>query len=96
MSFTHIVTFKWQADQFDDQPVADALNGLIPSLAGVQRYVCGADIDLSPGSYDFAVVGIFDSRDHFIAYRDHPEHRRIIDELIAPNVDTRTVVQLED
>lgn len=96
MSFTHIVTFKWQAAQFDDRPVADALNALVLQLDGVQRYVCGSDIGLSPASYNFAVVGTFDNRDHFIAYRDHPEHQRILNELIIPNLDTRTVVQLED
>lgn len=96
MSFTHIVTFKWRDADYPGQPVADALSALTNTLAGVQSYVCGPDIDLTPGSYDFAVVGIFDSREHFVAYRDHPEHQRIIAELIAPQLDVRTVVQLEN
>ena len=32
MSFTHVVTFKWSEDDFDDQPVADALKSLVPQL----------------------------------------------------------------
>lgn len=96
MSFTHIVTFKWRDENFDDQPVADALNALIPQLDGVQNYTCGPDVGLTPGAYDFAVVGIFDDRDLFTTYRDHPEHQRVINELIAPELESRTVVQLEN
>jgi len=41
------------------------------------------------------VVGAFDDRASFIAYRDHPEHQRILAEMIVPNLQSRTVVQLE-
>jgi hypothetical protein len=95
MSFTHIVTFKWTEPSFAAQPVADALQAVVATLDGVQSYVCGPDINLSPGSYDFAVVGTFDDRDSFVTYRDHPEHQRIINEMIVPHLDARTVVQLE-
>lgn len=96
MSFTHIVTFKWREDDFAAQPVAEALRHLVAHLDGVQTYNCGSDIGLTPSADDFAVVGIFDSREHFTAYRDHPEHQRILNEIIIPNLDRRTVVQLED
>jgi Stress responsive A/B Barrel Domain len=96
MSFTHVVTFKWREDDFGDQSIADALKRLVSDLDGVQNYICGSDIGLTPSSYDFAVVGIFDSREQFATYRDHPEHQRIINEMIVPNLDRRTVVQLEN
>jgi heme-degrading monooxygenase HmoA len=95
VSFVHIVTFKWN-DGFSGEPVAAALRELIPGLAGVQSYRCGVDLGLAPGSYDFGVVGVFDSRDHFEAYRDHPEHQRILKELVVPNLADKTTVQLED
>jgi hypothetical protein len=96
MSFTHVVTFKWREENFADQPVAEALRNLVPHLDGVQSYICGSDIGLTPSSYDFAVVGIFDSREHFTTYRDHAEHQRILKEMIVPHLDRKTVVQLED
>jgi hypothetical protein len=96
MPFTHIVTFKWRDADYAGRPVADALLSLTATLEGVQSYLCGPDIGLTPGSYGFAVVGVFDSREHFVAYRDHPEHQRILSELIVPHLDVRTVVQLED
>ena len=96
MSFTHVVTFKWNDDDFVDTPIANALRQLVGHLDGVEGYVCGADIGLTQSSHDFAVVGTFASRTHFENYRDHPEHQRILKEMIVPNLDRRTVVQLED
>ena len=91
----HVVTFKWR-DGFSGEQVATALADLIPQLEGVQSYRCGSDVGMSPGTYDFAVVGIFDSRERFVAYRDHPEHQRILRELIGPNLADKTFVQVED
>lgn len=95
MTFTHIVTFKWSDESYAGQPVADALQTFVATIDGVQSYLCGPDIGLTPSSYDFAVVGTFDDRDSFVAYRDHPEHKRILNEMIIPQLETRTVVQLE-
>lgn len=95
MSFTHIVTFQWRDSDFTDQPIADALNALVSGLAGVQQYSCGPDIGLTPSASHFAVVGVFDDRDSFLAYREHPEHQRILNEMIVPNLESRSVVQWE-
>lgn len=95
MSFTHIVTFKWSDENFAGQPLADALQSYVANIDGVQSYLCGPDIGLTPSSYDFAVVGVFDDRDTFVQYRDHPEHQRILNQMIVPHLGTRTVVQLE-
>jgi len=95
MAFTHVVTFKWREDDFADSGIADALRDLVARFDGVRSYLCGSDIGLTANAYDFAVVGTFDDRDSFITYRDHPEHQRIIAEMIGPNLQSRTVVQLE-
>jgi len=95
MAFTHVVTFKWRDGDFNDRGIADALRGLVARVDGVRSYLCGSDVGLTPGANDFAVVGTFDDRASFIAYRDHPEHQRILAEMIAPNLQSRTVVQLE-
>ena len=39
------------------------------------------------------MVAVFDDVDAFAVYRDHPEHRRIINEQIAHRVGQRTAVQ---
>lgn len=96
MSFTHIVTFKWNNDTVDGHGIADALKAVVATVDGVQSYTVGPDIGLSPGTFDFGLVGVFDDRDTWAAYRDNPEHQRIIKEMILPHVETRTSVQLED
>ncbi len=95
MTFTHVVTFKWRAEP-DATAIATALRDLIATVDGVRSYLCGPDAGMTAGAYDFAVVGSFADRDAFIAYRDHPEHQRILTEMILPNLESRTVVQLED
>jgi len=95
MAFTHVVTFKWLDDDFADGEIADALRGLVSGFDGVHNYLCGSDVGFTPSAYDFAVVGTFDDRESFLAYRDHPEHQRILAEMIAPNLQSRHVVQLE-
>ena len=95
MVFTHIVTFKWRHGSVDDAAIAHALTDVVSRAEGVHSYLCGADVGFTPGAYDFAVVGSFDSRESFTAYRDHPDHQRILTEMILPNLESRTVVQLE-
>ncbi len=96
MAFTHVVTFKWRDGDVEADEIADALRAVVREADGVQSYRCGPDAGVTPGAYDFAVVGTFDSREAFIAYRDHPEHQRILAEMILPNLESRTAVQLED
>ena len=95
MAFTHVVTFKWRDDDVAAAEIADALRNLVSRLDGVRSYLCGPDAGLTPAAYDFAVVGTFDDRGCFTAYRDHPEHQRILNDMILPHLDVRTVVQLE-
>lgn len=96
MTFTHIVTFRWNDDTVDSRAIADALQAVVATVDGVQSYTAGPDIGMSQGNFDFGLVGVFDDRDSWASYRDNPEHQRIIKEMILPHVDTRTSVQLED
>lgn len=96
MAFTHVVTFKWRDDGFDSGAIATSLRTLVAGFDGLVDYRCGADAGVTPGAYDFAVVATFEDRDSFVAYRDHPEHQRILHDMILPNLAVRTVVQLQD
>lgn len=97
MTFTHVVAFRWKddTDPAAIESVTRALTALTDGFAGIESYLCGSDIGLSQGAYDYAIVGRFAGRDEFVAYRDHPEHQRILTELIVPALNDRVVVQLE-
>ena len=46
-------------------------------------------------NFDFAVVADFDDLGGFVAYRDNPEHRAIVETYIQPIVGARGAVQYE-
>ena len=97
MTFTHVVAFRWKenTDPAAVEQVTRALSALAARMDGVESYLCGSDVGMSQGAYDYAIVGRFAGRDEFVAYRDHPEHQRILKELIVPALNDRVVVQLE-
>ena len=95
--FRHVVTFRWNAESSPEHVAAlkDALSELPARLPELRRYAYGTDAGINEGNYDFAVVAEFDDAAGYIAYRDNDEHARIIQTLIAPYLDSRTVVQFD-
>ncbi|GAA1544751.1 Dabb family protein [Actinomadura kijaniata] len=95
--FRHVVMFRWAegttTSQQEEARVRLAeLPGVIPEIRG---YSLGHDAGVNEGNYDFVVVGDFADRDDYLAYRDHPAHRAVIDEYIKPIMDQRAAVQYE-
>lgn len=95
--FRHVVTFRWNAESTPAQREAlgAALATLPAAIGEIRRYHFGPDAGINAGNADFAVVADFDDAAGYLVYRDHPEHGRIIGELIAPYVETRAAVQFE-
>jgi Stress responsive A/B Barrel Domain len=77
--------------------VIDAIGAALATLPDripeLRAYAFGPDLAIDAGNATFAVVADVASVDDYVAYRDNPEHRRIITELIAPVVAARTAVQ---
>ena len=72
-----------------------ALATLPARLPQLRGYAIGRDLAINEGNATFGVVAEFATVDDYLAYRDDPEHRRIIAELIAPVLAARTAVQYE-
>ena len=89
--------FRWTPNWTDDQRVAveNALGELPGVVPTIRSYHFGSDIGVNEGNFDFVVVADFDDVEGFLVYRDHPQHQRVIAELIAPFIETRTAVQYE-
>lgn len=79
--------YDWVTDE-DKQKVADALAGLA-SIPSVRQMRLGEDLGLRAGNFDFAVSVDFDDQAGYLAYRDHPEHKRVVEELIRPTMAER-------
>jgi hypothetical protein len=93
----HVVLFNWTTDATGEQKERvgaelGRLPGLIPTL---RAYQFGHNAGINPGSYDFGVVADFDDLDGYLAYRDNPEHRAIIETFITPIVAQRAATQYE-
>ncbi len=95
--FRHTVMFRWSTASTPEQRSAltAALAQLPAGIPTIRRYHVGPDAGINDGNFDFAVVADFDDVDGYLVYRDHPEHQRVIVELIAPFVETRAAVQYD-
>ena len=95
--FRHVVMFEWNDDvsTADIEAMGTALDALVPTVAEVVDYRHGADLGISEGNFDYVIVGEYASVEDYVVYRDHPEHQRIIAELIKPHVKARAAVQYD-
>jgi hypothetical protein len=95
--FRHVVLFRWDPDASDaDRDAVGAALGELPgAVPTIRAYHFGADAGINYGNFDFAVVADFDDAAGYVAYRDHPAHRSVIADRIAPIVAERAAVQYE-
>lgn len=97
MPFRHVVMFKFEDHVDDDhvQRIAAALSALPAEIDVIRNYVHGSDAGVSEGNFDYVVVADFDDIDDYRTYRDHPQHVRMIEELVKGNVADRAAVQYQ-
>lgn len=91
----HVVMFRLR----EDAP-GDALHSIEAGLAQLEEqieeigsYRFGADLGLREGNFDYCLVADFEDAEAFKRYAEHPEHRRFIEERLAPVVAERVSVQ---
>lgn len=95
--FRHVVLLRWIPEATEEQRSRVEsglleLPGLIPEI---RDYKFGADVRVSEGNFDLAVVADFDDVDAYYVYRDHPDHLAVINERIRPILAARAAVQHE-
>ena len=93
----HVVLFRWTPEATAEQKrrVAEELSRLPALVPSLRDYRIGANLGVNPGTFDFAVAADFDDVDGYLAYRDHPEHRAIVEKFIRPIAAQRAAVQYE-
>jgi Stress responsive A/B Barrel Domain len=91
----HVVTFNLKPDAPADlvDRIGEALHALAATLPEMRSLAVGKDLGLREGNASFAITAQFDDVDGFKVYADHPEHIRVIKELIGPNITERHPVQ---
>jgi heme-degrading monooxygenase HmoA len=93
----HVVLFAWTPEATEKQKnqAAEELRALPPLMTGLRSFQVGPDADLVEGTFDFALVADFDDAESYLAYRKHPAHRAVIEQVIDPIARQRVAVQYE-
>lgn len=93
----HVALFRWKNAAGPE--ARDAFSAGLRALPGeidtIVRYHFGPDLALVDGNWDFAVVADFHDRGGYLTYRDHPAHRRVIEDLLVPIAADRASLQYE-
>ena len=95
--FRHVVLFSWADDMTEAhlRLITDELSKLPGAIESIRDYRFGPDAGLNPANRDFAVVADFDDADGYLAYRDHPVHRAMVEKYITPVLADRSAIQYE-
>jgi hypothetical protein len=93
----HVVCLTWAPGTSPDQveAVRSALAALPGQIPEIRAYTVGPDAGAAAGNADFGIVADFDDVAAWRRYQDHPEHQRVLTELIRPQLAARTAIQFE-
>lgn len=94
----HMISFTWRAGTEREavQEFHRRVTDFAATCDGVGLFVAGGDAGIMPGNADYGIVATFDTLDAFEAYRNAPEHLRLIEESLLPIVDGRSRLQILD
>lgn len=88
----HLVLFTLD-ESADLDGLLAALCELPASIPEIRAYEVHRDAGLVDGNAQVAVLGSFDDAAAWRAYQDHPDHQRVLTELIRPHLVSRTAIQ---
>jgi len=93
----HVAIFAWIPEATDRQKrqVAEEVRTLPPLMNGLRAFHVGPDAGIVEGNFDFAIVADFDDAESYLAYRRHPAHRAIIEQVANPITRERVSIQYE-
>ena len=91
----HIVIFKWREEVSEAQvaDVLDELHALPAAIDALEDYLAAADLGLTEGTSDMAIIATVASPEALRRYLDHPQHVAIVTKLRALAA-SRTAVQV--
>jgi hypothetical protein len=93
----HVVLFRWKPEATQEQRTRAAaevakLPSIVPTVLG---FASGSDIGVNQGNFEFSVTADFEDENGYLAYRDHPGHRQVVADYIAPILAERAAIQFQ-
>lgn len=90
----HIVSFTWKSGTADEdiQRIDDAISGLEHQIPALRSLSHGRDLGIRSGNAQYGVTALIEGDDPS-AYLDHPAHRAVAADVVAPHVASKSAVQ---
>lgn len=97
MAVQHVVLMRFNddTDPTDIEALATGLRRLPSLIPQIATYAVGQDAGVAENLFQFAVSARFASVEDFNTYRNHPEHRALVSDLLEPICAERQSVQFE-
>ncbi len=95
--FRHAVMVKWKPEATVEQRTA-ALSGVqsLPhTIRQIRQLTIGENAGIDKDTYDAVVVVDFDDANDYAVYRDHPDHRALMETLLRPILASRAAIEYE-
>ena len=86
MTIRHIVLFRFRpgTDAASVAALGDALDDLPSRIDEIRTYRHGADLAVTDGTWDYALVADFASVEDYRSYATHPAHLAVIEARVTP------------
>jgi hypothetical protein len=93
----HIVCFRFRPDATAEAIAAAgaALQGMKGRIEGIQGVLWGPNLGPSVTEYSHVLTVILDSIERLAPYAEHPVHKKVIAEYLAPIREARFAVDIE-
>jgi Stress responsive A/B Barrel Domain len=93
----HLAVFRWKegVTAGDVAHLCEELAAFRTRIDCIVDYHFGPDLGLRQGNADFGVAALVESPEAIAEYLDHPAHKELFSQVIAPMCESRTAVQIE-
>lgn len=86
-TFKHVVMMRLKENTEENAAaITEGLNSLVGVVPQIRRLEVGRNVISSERAYDLALTVVFDSQEDMEAYQTHPEHVRVLNEIIRPRI----------
>lgn len=88
---THVVMFRFADPERDAPRIAGMLKDMDGRIEPLRSLSVGTNVAVSERAWDLALVSSFDDAEGLEAYRVHPVHQAVVEEIGTCATETATV-----
>jgi len=95
--FRHVVLVKWKPEATEEQraAVVSAVRSLPAKIPQIRQLSIGENAKIDKDTFDTVVVVDFGDANDYAIYRDHPDHRAVMERAVRPILATRAAIEYE-